>query len=576
MPTPDRGLADRARLLLRAGGGRATPADLLAGLFGSSADPARWGRLVADLLEPLPDVQVCPDGSWELVAAGPPVGAGLASGVFVALATASTAADPWLGRLVSLGAVRMQAGQPAGRFEATFNPRCRLPRYVAAATGLSQAEVDEAPDFADLADALLDFLADSPLVGADVAIHLAAIEHELSRLDRPGLRNPAVELGWLAERAGLTARPNLAALAAALGLSHPRPYRPAADARIGALVAHRLLGGLSAQHAAALTQCLAEPIHELATGPLQRPDSPHAPAGPGVYLLEDAAGQVLYVGKARNLQRRLAAYHRRQLGLLRRFDGLAGAVARIRTLPARSDLEALVLEARLLRRHAPPYNTQRARRSPALFLRAELTDESASLTAAREACDDGAHYLGPFRTAAAASEALRLARRLFPGLAGRARARTAERRPIVGAALRFLLGQDSAALDRLQAEQRTLARAGDRAALAASQALLRRAIAFSLDTAALCVEPLDDRLLVLSPLPDGGIQAHLVHAGRLLVVFEAADEAAARIRAAQSIAAAGLDVPSSPDELSDERSIIFRWLCARGPEHTIIRMKDEG
>lgn len=558
-------LAERARRLLRGRGGRATTAELLAGLFGASADDGRWERLVESVLAPLPDVRQAPDGAWELHRRAPEAAAAPERASFVAMATAATGADPWRARLVAVAAVRVEAGQPVARFEAVVNPRCRVPGYVCRAAGLSQIDADEAPPFGELADELLDFLGDSTLVGLEIGAQVEAIGSELARLDRPGLRNRLLELAELAARAGLGGKPTLAAIAAGLGLTHPRPYRPSADARVAAQAAARLFERVGPDGCGSAVDWDAV---ERSPGPLRRPDPPSAPEGPGVYLLTDADGRVLYVGKARDLRRRVQAYHRRQLGLLRRLEGLAEAVARIETVAARSELEALLLEARLVREHQPLFNVQRRRRPPALFLRAAL-DGPASLGTCREPGRDGAVYLGPFRTASGASAALRLARALLPGLRGRARSGGSARQPLVGAALRFLRGDKEELIAGLQAEQRGLAASGEAHALARSRSLLRRAVAFTPDLATRWQGRLPDRLAVLSPAPSGGVVVHVVDHGRLIDCFTSPNKRRARVRA-RDVARTDPSADGAAVEALDERSILLRWLAGLGPEHEVL------
>src|SRR6476659_6243917 len=105
----------------------------------------------------LPDVRRRAAGRWELLSDGAGVAARPTELAFVTLASTATAADPWRARLAALAAVRVRGGRVDGVFEAVFNPGCRLPRYLTG-TGLTQAEADEAPPFADLADELLYFL----------------------------------------------------------------------------------------------------------------------------------------------------------------------------------------------------------------------------------------------------------------------------------------------------------------------------------------------------------------------------------------------------------------------------------
>jgi DNA polymerase III epsilon subunit-like protein len=567
MTAQEHTLADRARRLLRASGGCTDEAQLLAGLFGATGDAERWAGLVRHVLDPLPDVRRTAEGRWELSSLASSISVRPSEATFVAMATAATSANPSRARLVSFAAVRVCRTQPVGVFGATLNPACRVPRYLIEATGLSQAELEEAPTFEDLLQPLVEFLGEDPLAGVEMPAQLELLGRELSRLDRPGLSNPVLDLGGLARRLGVAhGKPGLPSLAAATGLTHPRPYHPPTDARVAARLAVKLLAesearGLSAADVfTSAWQCPSP-------GALLGPTPPLGLDGPGVYLLKDQAGQVLYVGKARHVQRRLAAYHRRQLSILRRMEGLAAAVHHVESVATSSELEAIILEARLVRQHQPLYNTQRQPRLPALYLRADLVEGRATLTACHDLQADGAHYLGPFRTARGAAAALRLTRQLFPGLKGRARKAALERRPLLQQALRFLAGQKREVLDRLRAEQRAMAARGDQLAVTASRQLLRRVVGFDLDTAALCVRPLDERLLVLSPTRDGRMLAHLIERGRLVACFAVDDEAEARARGASWPRRYG-----QCTESVDEPNLVFRWLCGLGREHRVIRL----
>jgi hypothetical protein len=488
----------------------------------------------------------------------------------IVLATAATSADPWRARLVALAAVRPRAGQPATLYETCFNPRARVPGFVCQAVGLSQLDFEESATFADQVEALLEFIGSAPLAGVEVLTQVERLDHELARLQRPGLRNPLVDLAQLAERLGLVAgKPHLPALAAALGLTHHHPYRPSADARVAARLTQRLLR-LAEERGLTAAETLYQP--PLAgPGALRRPDPAPAPDGPGVYLLLDADGQVLYVGQARNLRRRLAAYHRQQLALLRRLEGLAEAVAEVHTIPTTSDLEAQVLEARLIGQHRPRYNTQRRVRLPSLFLRADLGPTSAGLTACQRPLDDRARYIGPFRTTGGARQALGLLRRLFPPLTGRARRGAATRQPLVAAALRFLDGQRQEVLDRLQAEQRLLAARGDQTAVRRSQLLLRQAVAFQLDLASDEAVASPDRMLVLTWRGRGSILAHVLSCGRLAGCYESTSLREARQRARTLPLA---PEPAEPSAVSDEVALVTRWLYRLGPEHRLERLPE--
>src|SRR5207253_746255 len=99
---------------------------------------------------------------------------------FVALASVASSADHWRARLVALAAIRVEDGRLSGAFETLFNPRCRLPRYLIEATGLSLVELEAAPPFAEQVEPLLEFLADLPLAGLEIEVQLATLGQELS------------------------------------------------------------------------------------------------------------------------------------------------------------------------------------------------------------------------------------------------------------------------------------------------------------------------------------------------------------------------------------------------------------
>ena len=145
-----------------------------------------------------------------------------------------------------------------------------------------------------------------------------------------------------------------------------------------------------------------------------RPHLAELPEGPGVYLFRNARGAVLYVGKALNLRRRIASYfhhHRRQPPRLRRMIGRARAVTIHET---GSELEALLLESRLIKREIPPFNRLSTAYVPLPFVKLTLGEPFPRLVLTRQLTPDGGHYLGPFPRVEIAAVVLAALQRLFP------------------------------------------------------------------------------------------------------------------------------------------------------------------
>lgn len=134
---------------------------------------------------------------------------------------------------------------------------------------------------------------------------------------------------------------------------------------------------------------------------------------PGVYLMKDDAGDILYVGKARNLKKRLSSYFRNTARLDVKTGVLVKKIAAFDTIVTASEKEALILEANLIKRHRPRYNVilKDDKRYPALRL--ETSHPYPKLTIVRKIKDDDNLYFGPFASARAVRDTLKTINKTF-------------------------------------------------------------------------------------------------------------------------------------------------------------------
>jgi DNA polymerase III subunit epsilon len=145
-----------------------------------------------------------------------------------------------------------------------------------------------------------------------------------------------------------------------------------------------------------------------------RPNLAEIPEQPGVYVFRTARGAVLYVGKALNLRRRIASYfhhRRRQPPKLRRMISRARAVAIHET---GSELEALLLESRLIKQEMPPFNQLLTAYVAFPFVKLTLGEPFPRLELTRQLTPDGSWYLGPFPRFEIGAAVLAALQRLFP------------------------------------------------------------------------------------------------------------------------------------------------------------------
>ena len=147
--------------------------------------------------------------------------------------------------------------------------------------------------------------------------------------------------------------------------------------------------------------------------PLLEAKLPLLPTSPGVYLFRNALGEILYVGKAKNLRARVRQYARGGDGRVQiRF--LLAQLADVEVLITMSEKEALLLENTLIKRHWPRYNIRLKDDKSYWHIKVTTQDLWPRLFLTRHVVKDGNKYLGPFHASTAVQETLKVIRRTFP------------------------------------------------------------------------------------------------------------------------------------------------------------------
>lgn len=165
------------------------------------------------------------------------------------------------------------------------------------------------------------------------------------------------------------------------------------------------------------------------------------PTEPGIYIMRDRQGEVIYIGKAANLRARLRSYFGRS-GDTRWFVGLLDRLlGDIETIVVANEKEALLLENTLIKRHQPRFNVKLRDDKAFLLLRVDTTLPYPRVELVRRVTEDRARYFGPYPSARTARELARLANRYFRLCTCSPGARARRTRPC----LRFAMGHCSGA-----------------------------------------------------------------------------------------------------------------------------------
>src|SRR3954454_23449423 len=138
------------------------------------------------------------------------------------------------------------------------------------------------------------------------------------------------------------------------------------------------------------------------------------PDAPGVYMFRDRAGDVLYVGKAKSLRKRVQSYFRREAYHTRMTAELVERIDDVELFAAGTENEALLLEQNMIKRHRPPFNIRLRDDKSYPYIAVTVADEYPRVMFTRERHRRGVLYFGPYSSAKKVRETLDVLNRVFP------------------------------------------------------------------------------------------------------------------------------------------------------------------
>ena len=140
------------------------------------------------------------------------------------------------------------------------------------------------------------------------------------------------------------------------------------------------------------------------------------PIKPGCYIMKNATGETIYVGKAVNLHSRVRSYFKDSRGLDPKTRQLVRHITTIEWILVGSELEALILEMNLIKKHRPHYNIRLKDDKRYPYIKVHWKEPFPKVTVTRQMVDDGSRYFGPYTSVWAVHQTLDVIRRIFPYL----------------------------------------------------------------------------------------------------------------------------------------------------------------
>ena len=138
------------------------------------------------------------------------------------------------------------------------------------------------------------------------------------------------------------------------------------------------------------------------------------PDSPGVYIMKDAHGKIIYVGKAIVLKNRVRQYFQSSRNQAPKVRAMVSHIADFETIMTANEVESLILEANLIKKHRPRYNIRLKDDKSYPYVKVTVQEEYPRVFITRRVLRDGARYFGPYTNVTALRDSLKLLKRLFP------------------------------------------------------------------------------------------------------------------------------------------------------------------
>jgi DNA polymerase III subunit epsilon len=325
-------------------------------------------------------------------------------------------------RMTEIALRRVVNGKIVDRYESLINPHQFVSVEIQKLTGISNEMVYSAPELGDVMEEVLEFLGDAVFVAHNARFDRSFVDAALERIGLPAIENPTLCTVRLAHRLlPKRTKANLGNLARSMGVSVSNRHRAAGDAEATAKILLRFLEVLRDEfnfnESGEILTFQNKPVYRITSPPKNvlklRDRLAELPHSSGVYFFHDKFGNVIYIGKAKNLRDRVNSYFYHNIGHTEKVKKLVHAVRSITWQTTETELSALLLESRSIKQHQPRFNTllKGYRKYP--FIKIDTANEYPRILWSYEMEDDGADYYGPFSSRFAVEDAIDSINKLF-------------------------------------------------------------------------------------------------------------------------------------------------------------------
>ncbi len=305
-------------------------------------------------------------------------------------------------KVIEIGMVKIIKGKITDTFSSFINPGRSVPYFITQITGITNADVADAPFFDEVFQRMKEFMGDAVLIAHNLSFDHSFLKNECVNAEIALPQNAALCTLRIARKIyPQFPSKSLGNLTKSLKIRHRNVHRGLGDSMATAKILLRMFSTLRKEHNIdTISDLISFQNHPVSSKPFQiikkklLDDFSKIPDEPGVYFYKNTKDEVLYIGKAKSLKERLNNYFSNNA--IRKAKDVVRKSSRLEFRKTNSELTALIAEAELIKLHNPKLNKMLKKYPRSYFLRITSTDDFPIADVSSRFDFDGNDYYGPY------------------------------------------------------------------------------------------------------------------------------------------------------------------------------------
>ncbi len=313
----------------------------------------------------------------------------------------TTGLDANLHRAIEIAIVKVKNKKIIDTWASLINPEQQIPYFITQLTGISNAEVLHAPNFTEIAEQIFGLLDNTVVVAHNLNFDKKFLLNEFRRTETPPPFFQELCTLRLSKKMFPKLRSkSLEKVGKHLRIQHKNVHRALGDATVTAKILIRMIKRLQSENDIENIDDLLR-YQNKSNSELPKyisktlaNDANKFPAKPGVYFYKNISDKIIYIGKAKSLKKRIANYF--TINASDKAKKIVTAASNVNFITTNSELSALILEAELIKKYKPKFNSQLKKFSRTYFIKISRNSSTPDIKSVGQFQFDDSDYFGPY------------------------------------------------------------------------------------------------------------------------------------------------------------------------------------